>query len=122
MAEYLFIKILKKGQDGKFDKFQDIVDLLSEDPLLSGKQVQDWQDQFIKRLEYNIKSGVFRIVIASAPLPSISIYWFAISLFSAPSASTRLCVFNSSIVASLWFCIHLLNLAPDSHKPLGLTS
>jgi len=64
-----FFNIINKGQDSQFMGYQEIIDVLSEDPLLNGKHIDDWQDQFIQRLEYNIKAGVFRIVIACGPSP-----------------------------------------------------
>jgi hypothetical protein len=64
-----FYRIIRKGRDCQFKAFQEIIDRLSEDPILNGKHIKDWEEQFVSRLEYNIKHGVFRIVIACAPSP-----------------------------------------------------
>jgi hypothetical protein len=64
-----FFKILNKGQSFKYGKFEDIIGYLSEDKILDRKRIADWKEQFIQRLEYNIKAGVFRIIIACAPSP-----------------------------------------------------
>jgi len=62
-----FFSIIKRGQNCNIDSFDSIVDTLSKDEILAKKKINEWKKQFIQRLEANIKSGVFRIIIACAP-------------------------------------------------------
>jgi hypothetical protein len=73
-----FFKIISKGQQPQFSKFQEIIDSLSKDPILNNRNKSEWESQFIQRLEYNIKAGIFRIVIACAPAPDNNFSYSAI--------------------------------------------
>ncbi len=73
-----FFRIIRKGQGGNFETFDQLVSRLSEDPILGGKHIADWKEQFVQRLEYNIKHGVFRIVIACGPSPESNFSYSAI--------------------------------------------
>jgi len=62
-----FFQIVSKAQGFPFESFEGLLSCLSDDPLLSGKNLNDWEGQFTKRLENNIKQGICRIIIACAP-------------------------------------------------------
>jgi len=62
-----FFQIISKAQDFPFNSFEHLLNKLSDDELLSGKNLNDWETQFTKRLENNIKQGICRIIIACAP-------------------------------------------------------
>ena len=62
-----FFQVVSKAQGFPFESFEHLLKCLAEDPLLSGKNLSDWEAQFTKRLENNIKQGICRIIIACAP-------------------------------------------------------
>lgn len=62
-----FFQIVSKTPSFPFESFEHLLSCLSDDPLLSGKNINDWEEQFTKRLENNIKQGICRIIIACAP-------------------------------------------------------
>lgn len=68
-AEFIeqFYSIIIKGESVTYLQFDSAVDQLSKDPILKNKKKDDWKQQFLQRLEFNIKNGVFRIVILCAP-------------------------------------------------------
>lgn len=62
-----FYSIITEGISVAYPQFDSIVAQLSQDRILEGKNKHDWKQQFLQRLEFNIKNGVFRIVILCAP-------------------------------------------------------
>ncbi len=63
-----FFEIIRSN-DESFESFDHMLNKLADDPILTKKNKSDWRRQFKERLEYNIKNGVCRIVIACAPDP-----------------------------------------------------
>lgn len=61
--------ILDTGLDAEFADFKALTAQLETSESLSGKNLEDWRAQFSKRLETNVKHGVFRIIIACGPRP-----------------------------------------------------
>lgn len=61
--------LLSKAQDSKFHSFAELCSALENDPVLVGKDITDWRNQFKDRLEFNIKRGIFRIVILCGASP-----------------------------------------------------
>lgn len=64
-----FIEIVQGADGTRYTSIDLILDDLSKDPILENRNINDWKRQFIERLEFNIKRGVCRIVIACAPDP-----------------------------------------------------
>ena len=64
-----FIEIVKKADGTRYTSMDLILDDLSKDPILENRNINDWKRQFLERLEFNIKQGICRIVIACAPDP-----------------------------------------------------
>jgi hypothetical protein len=64
-----FFSLISKVNDFKFKTFDELLATLGKDPVLVGKDLFDWRTQFIDRLEFNIKHGVFRIVILCGASP-----------------------------------------------------
>jgi len=64
-----FIEIVKKVDGTRYTSIDLILDDLSKDPILENRNINDWKRQFLERLEFNIKRGICRIVIACAPDP-----------------------------------------------------
>ncbi|MBD2076435.1 hypothetical protein H6F86_21620 [Phormidium sp. FACHB-592] len=62
-----FYSIITEGNFVTYPQFDSMVAQLSQDCILEGKNKKDWKQQFLQRLEFNIKNGVFRIVILCAP-------------------------------------------------------
>jgi hypothetical protein len=59
-------KILGAGYQSSYKSDEiltQIVEHLSKDQILEGRNKEEWQKQFFRRLEQNIKSGICRIVI-----------------------------------------------------------
>lgn len=65
-----FGKLLSSAQAGGFSNIEDVVNLLSKDPLLTNKNMAEWRKQFLERLEHNVKHGVCRVVLLCAPAPN----------------------------------------------------
>ena len=64
-----FEEMIKTADDSKFSSLEETLDELGKDPVLEGKNHRDWKKQFLERLEFNIKHGICRVVIACAPDP-----------------------------------------------------
>ena len=64
-----FTEIVNSADDAHYSSLDNILDDLSKDPVLENRNIRDWQKQFLERLEFNIKHGICRIVIACAPDP-----------------------------------------------------
>ena len=54
----------KYKEEPKYKDFQEMVEDLKTDPYLSRYDKSKWEEQFKIRLEQNIKSGIFRVIIA----------------------------------------------------------
>ena len=64
-----FYRVISRSQDAPYKSFDELMEKLSQDTILEGKNVDDWAEQFRARLENNIKNGVFRILIVCGPTP-----------------------------------------------------
>ncbi len=62
-------RVLATGLDAEFADLDALTVQLETSESLEGKNLADWRTQFVKRLESNVKSGVFRIIIACGPRP-----------------------------------------------------
>ncbi len=62
-------RVLATGLDAEFADLDALTVQLETSESLAGKNLADWRTQFLKRLESNVKSGVFRIIIACGPRP-----------------------------------------------------
>jgi len=65
-----FCDLISSAQGGGYRNIDALIDILSKDPILDGKNLSEWRRQFLERFEFNIKSGVCRIVILCAPAPN----------------------------------------------------
>jgi len=63
-------RVLATGLDADFADLDALTAQLETSESLAGKNLADWRTQFLKRLESNVKSGVFRIMIACGPGPT----------------------------------------------------
>lgn len=73
-----FYSIISQGDSITYLQFDSVVNQLSQDRILEGKNKNDWKQQFLQRLEFNIKNGVFRIVILCAPSTANSFAYAAV--------------------------------------------
>ena len=58
-----FFQVLAKARGLEHKTLDDLMTALAKGPFLAGKDTNKWRTQFEDRLEYNIKRGVFRIII-----------------------------------------------------------
>ncbi len=65
-----FGSLIASARGGGYRCFADVVAALAGDPILEGKDIDEWQRQFLERFEYNVKSGVCRVVLLCAPAPN----------------------------------------------------
>ncbi len=56
-------EIILSAKGSKYQSMEAILSDLSDDPLLSRKDLSEWRHQFLNRLELNIKSGACRIIL-----------------------------------------------------------
>ncbi len=75
--EQLF-SIVGQGQGSDFGTLDDVIEALSNDPVIVGKNKTEWRRQFVKRLESNIKAGICRVVILCAPAPNTQFAYRAV--------------------------------------------
>ncbi len=64
-------ELLSKAQNCRFNSLDELCLALGKDPILAGKDMAHWQRQFKDRLEFNIKRGIFRVVILCGASPSL---------------------------------------------------
>lgn len=64
-------ELLSKAQNCRFHSLDELCLELGKDPILTGKDMVHWQRQFKDRLEFNIKRGIFRVVILCGASPSL---------------------------------------------------
>ncbi|PJA31772.1 MAG: hypothetical protein CO187_07570 [Zetaproteobacteria bacterium CG_4_9_14_3_um_filter_53_7] len=65
-----FADLISSAQGGGYGSIEAVLGALAKDPILEGKNLTEWRRQFLERLEYNIKSGVCRVVLLCAPAPN----------------------------------------------------
>lgn len=70
--------ILSKTQSSDLNSISKIIKALKPDPILDGKNTAEWEKQFLDRLEFNIKSGICRVIILCAPTPDTNFNYRAI--------------------------------------------
>ena len=62
-----FSTIVANARDGTFVNLEEVMEELSKDDIIEGKNKSEWRRQFPTRLERNVKKGLCRIVILCAP-------------------------------------------------------
>lgn len=62
-----FFTIVSKSQGNEYKTFDQLLAALAKAPMLQSKDIANWQIQFKDRLEFNVKKGVFRIIILCGP-------------------------------------------------------
>lgn len=65
-----FSDLIASAPSGGCRNLEEVIAELRKDPILERKNKEEWRRQFRERLEYNIKSGVCRIVLLCAPTPN----------------------------------------------------
>lgn len=65
-----FSNIISSAQDAEYQNLEDVINELKKDSILEGKNIIEWRRQFLERFEYNVKSGVCRVVLLCAPAPN----------------------------------------------------
>ena len=63
-----FFRIVSRSNDIGYKTFE-LVAALATAPILQTKDIDNWRTQFKDRLEFNIKSRLFRIIILCGPSP-----------------------------------------------------
>ena len=61
-----FFKLIDNG-DNKYENIDELIEELSTEPILLGKDKDKWKKQFKEYLRKNIKSGIFRLIIVCVP-------------------------------------------------------
>jgi hypothetical protein len=64
------MNIFSSAQGAPYESIEAILAALSTDPVLEGKNIDEWRRQFLERLEFNIKAGICRVVLLCAPAPN----------------------------------------------------
>lgn len=62
--------LIHTSKSTDYTSFDDVINKLSKDQLLEGKNKKEWKRQFTERLEYNIKNGICRIILLCSPAPN----------------------------------------------------
>ena len=62
-----FSTIVANARDGTFVNLEEVMEELSKDDIIEGKNKSEWRRQFPTRLERNVKKGLCRIIILCAP-------------------------------------------------------
>lgn len=65
-----FADLISSAQGTSYNSLEEILADLSKDSVLAGKNTDEWRQQFLERLEFNIKAGVCRVVLLCAPAPN----------------------------------------------------
>jgi hypothetical protein len=65
-----FCDLISSAKGGGYRNLEEVLAELGKDPILEGKNTEEWRRQFLERFEYNIKSGVCRVVLLCAPTPN----------------------------------------------------
>ncbi|WP_369601040.1 hypothetical protein AAIA72_14650 [Hahella sp. SMD15-11] len=65
-----FGDLISTASNACYKNLDAVMHALSKDPILEGKKVSEWRQQFLERLEFNVKNGVCRVIILCAPEPN----------------------------------------------------
>ena len=49
-----FSDLISSAQGGGYRSIEDLIDTLSKDPILDGKNLTEWRRQFLERFEFNL--------------------------------------------------------------------
>ena len=64
-----FFRIVSRSDGIEYKTFDELLAALAKAPILQTKDIDNWRTQFKDRLEFNIKSRLFRIIILCGPSP-----------------------------------------------------
>jgi len=65
----------KNETETVFNDLESMIAAISDDETLTGKNLEDWRNQFSNRLKSNIQNGVFRIILACGPKPNFDFHY-----------------------------------------------
>ncbi|MBY5920885.1 hypothetical protein [Ferrimonas balearica] len=106
-----FGELLSGSKGAVWNDLDKVMDALSKDPVLEGKNLTEWRRQFVTRLEHNIKSGICRIVMLCAPAPD--------SAFNYRSVRNLMQLMSFSEAAASGYDIVLMDLREQRGMPIS---